>query len=196
MQGWAGRGRKSASGHAGAAAFLPKLRFPGDALFLASLIAWFPTQAFAQDGERLTRLADLGFLTDEPRGIFSTAFVVGLTIFSITVAVLHIRARDFWTRRLRSLSDRAAETETALDRTKLFLNAERQVFVVWAGENEPPDKVAPMPLREPRAGSQMLSRVSRANSALTKDCTLVLGVSAPPKFWFGSMPSMITCWRV
>ncbi|HEV3246378.1 MAG TPA: ATP-binding protein [Beijerinckiaceae bacterium] len=138
MQGWAGRGRKSASGHAGAAAFLPKLRFPGDALFLASLIAWFPTQAFAQDGERLTRLADLGFLTDEPRGIFSTAFVVGLTIFSITVAVLHIRARDFWTRRLRSLSDRAAETETALDRTKLFLNAERQVFVVWADENEPP----------------------------------------------------------
>jgi signal transduction histidine kinase len=138
LQGWAGRGRKSASGHAGAAAFLPNFRLAGEALFLASLIAWFPTQAFAQDGERLTRLADLGFLTDEPRGIFSTAFVVGLTIFSITVAVLHIRARDFWTRRLRSLSDRAAETETALDRTKLFLNAERQVFVVWADENEPP----------------------------------------------------------
>ena len=137
MQGWAGRGRKSASGHADAAAFLPKFRRSAGAVFPASLIAWLPTQALAQEGERLTRLADLGFLTDEPRGIFSTAFVVGLTIFSITVAVLHIRARDFWTRRLRALSDRAAETETSLDRTKLFLNAERQVFVVWAGENEP-----------------------------------------------------------
>ncbi len=138
MQGWAAQGRKSASGNAGAAAFLPKFGFPSEALFLASLIALLPTPALAQVGERLTRLADLGLLTDEPRGIFSTAFVVGLTIFSITVAVLHIRARDFWTRRLRALSDRAAETETALDRAKLFLNAERQVFVVWAGESESP----------------------------------------------------------
>ncbi|MBV9566607.1 MAG: PAS-domain containing protein, partial [Hyphomicrobiales bacterium] len=142
MQGRAGRGRQSTTGRNGAAAFLPDFRRAAEVLLLATVAAFsllqFAAPASAQEGARLTRLADLGLLTEEPRGIFSTAFVVGLTIFSITVAVLHIRARDFWTRRLRRLSDRAAETETALDRAKLFLNAERQVFVVWAGENEPP----------------------------------------------------------
>ena len=138
MQACAGKGKKSAIGRAGTAAFLANFSFPNGVLLLTGLTACLPMQAFAQSGEHLTRLADLGLLTDEPRGIFSTAFVVGLTIFSITVAVLHIRARDFWSRRLRALSDRAAETETVLDRAKLFLNAERQVFVVWAGENESP----------------------------------------------------------
>jgi signal transduction histidine kinase len=138
LQGWAGRGRNSAIGRTRAPVFLPGFRLGARALLVASLVTWPLAPAFAEGGERLTRLADLSFLTDEPRGIFSTAFVVGLTIFSITVALLHIRARDFWTKRLRALSDRAAESETALDRAKLFLNAERQVFVVWAGENEPP----------------------------------------------------------
>ncbi|MFI4994452.1 MAG: PAS-domain containing protein [Hyphomicrobiales bacterium] len=106
----------------------------------ASLLGWlttFPASA-AEDATGLTRLGDLGFLPDEPRGVASVAFIVGLTIFAITVAVLHIHARNFWTRRLRLLSDHAEETELTLDRAKLFLNAERQVFVVWAGEGEAP----------------------------------------------------------
>jgi signal transduction histidine kinase len=105
-----------------------------------SLLGWlttFPASA-AEDATGLTRLGDLGFLPDEPRGVASVAFIVGLTIFAITVAVLHIHARNFWTRRLRLLSDHAEETELTLDRAKLFLNAERQVFVVWAGEGEAP----------------------------------------------------------
>jgi signal transduction histidine kinase len=98
--------------------------------------ASFP--AYAVEDPHLTRLGDLGFLPDEPGGVASLAFIVGLSIFAITVAILHIHARNFWTRRLRALSDRVQELELALDRAKLFLNAERQVFVVWAGEQEPP----------------------------------------------------------
>ena len=138
MQGWAGRGAKCRSWRIRASALVSCLHSAVRASLPAGLIAALPARAWAEDGTHLRRLLDLGLLTDEPRGIFSTAFVVGLTIFSITVAVLHIRARDFWTQRLRSLADRAEETETALDRAKLFLNAERQVFVVWAGDSEPP----------------------------------------------------------
>jgi signal transduction histidine kinase len=92
----------------------------------------------AAEESHLTRLGDLGLLPNEPGGIASVAFIVGLTIFAITVAVLHIHARNFWTRRLRQLTDRLEDTERTLERAKLFLNTERQVFVVWAGEGESP----------------------------------------------------------
>ncbi|MFI5011738.1 MAG: ATP-binding protein [Hyphomicrobiales bacterium] len=108
---------------------------------MAALAIWLttvPLSASAEDGTRLTRLVDLGLLPDEPRGVASVAFIVGLAIFAITVAILHIHARNFWTQRFRALSDHAQETEATLDRAKLFLNAERQVFVVFAGEGEPP----------------------------------------------------------
>ena len=104
----------------------------------AGLPALVAAPAFAQDTTPLTRLVELGLSPDEPRGVASVAFIVGLTIFSITVALLHIHARNFWTRRHAALSDHAEEAELALDRARLFLNAERQVFVVWAGDGEPP----------------------------------------------------------
>ncbi|SEC67037.1 Signal transduction histidine kinase [Rhizobiales bacterium GAS188] len=104
----------------------------------AGLTSLFSARAFAQDTTPLTRLVELGLSPDEPRGVASVAFIVGLTVFAITVAVLHIHARNLWTRRHRALSDHAEDTELALDRAKLFLNAERQVFIVWAGEGEPP----------------------------------------------------------
>jgi signal transduction histidine kinase len=93
--------------------------------------------ARGDDSVPLPRLVD-GLLPDEPRGVASVAFIVGLAIFAITVAMLHIHARNFWGRRVRNLSDRLVETETALDRAKLFLNAEQQVFIVWSGEGELP----------------------------------------------------------
>ena len=160
LQGRAGRDRKSTPGRTGTAAFLPSFCRAIGALLVAgvsaSAILAFTASGSAEEISHLTRLADLGLLTDEPRGIFSTAFVVGLTIFSITVAVLHIRARDFWTRRLRRLSDRAADTDTALDRAKLFLNTERQVFVVWAGDNESPVIEGDQSFLEAQAGVNRL----------------------------------------
>jgi signal transduction histidine kinase len=104
----------------------------------AAVPIWLYAQpAFADDSSPLPRLID-GLLPDEPRSVASVAFIVGLAIFAITVAMLHIHARNFWGRRLRYLSDRVVESEAALDRAKLFLNAERQVFIVWSGEGEFP----------------------------------------------------------
>ncbi|KQP42974.1 PAS domain-containing sensor histidine kinase [Methylobacterium sp. Leaf104] len=65
------------------------------------------------------------------------AILIGLTVFSTIVALLHMRERSRWTRRERDLVTELSALRESHDRAEMLLNAERQVLVTWSGRGAP-----------------------------------------------------------
>lgn len=71
--------------------------------------------------------------------VVSFAFSGGLAIFAAVVALTHIGERKSWRRREAELSGNLEEARAKLDRAKIFLASEPQIFVAWTGPDSEPD---------------------------------------------------------
>ncbi|WP_246733376.1 PAS domain-containing sensor histidine kinase [Methylobacterium sp. BTF04] len=65
------------------------------------------------------------------------AILIGLTVFSTILSLLHMRERGRWTRRERDLMTELGMLRGAHDRADMLLNSERQVIVTWLGRGDP-----------------------------------------------------------
>ncbi|WP_375410448.1 ATP-binding protein [uncultured Methylobacterium sp.] len=65
------------------------------------------------------------------------AILIGLTVFSTILSLLHLRERTRWTRREGELAAEVARLHGSHDLADLLMNAERQVIVTWAGRGDP-----------------------------------------------------------
>jgi signal transduction histidine kinase len=61
------------------------------------------------------------------------AILIGLTVFSTILALLHMRERARWGHRETELTAELADLRGAHDRAEMLLNSERQVIVTWTG---------------------------------------------------------------
>ncbi len=102
------------------------------AVALAPLSA---AQAFAQGAE-----------TSVDTGVVGFAFSGGLALFSVVVALTHIRDRNGWRRREAMLSAELQEVRARFDRAKTFMASEPQLFIAWAGPDSEPDIGSSLPL--------------------------------------------------
>ena len=72
------------------------------------------------------------------RSAFGSALIIGLVIFSTTLAILYLRERERWSERNQKLSAELARLRGVDDRAELLLGSERQVLVSWSGlDGEP-----------------------------------------------------------
>jgi signal transduction histidine kinase len=77
--------------------------------------------------------------------LFSTAFVFGMMIFSLTIAILHVRARSSWVRGERDLRAQVEKLSARAERAETLLFSEPQLLAVWAGRNETPVLTGELP---------------------------------------------------
>lgn len=91
--------------------------------------------AFAQGAETAVDTGVVGF-----------AFSGGLALFSVVVALTHIRDRNGWRRREAMLSAELQEVRAKFDRAKTFMASEPQLFIAWAGPDSEPDIGSSLPL--------------------------------------------------
>jgi len=61
------------------------------------------------------------------------AILIGLTVFSTILALLHMRERARWSHRETELAAELVRLRGAHDRAEMLLNSERQVLVTWTG---------------------------------------------------------------
>jgi len=70
--------------------------------------------------------------------LFGSAVIVGIVIFSTTLAILHLRERRRWNEAEQALSSELVRLRGADDRAEFLLGSERQVIVVWSGPDAEP----------------------------------------------------------
>ncbi len=82
---------------------------------------------------------DPGALFDfAPQTAVSFSLMMGLLIFALTTALIHLSERNRWTRRERALAAEIAALAGVQDRVDMLLGAERQVIVRWNGRDGEP----------------------------------------------------------
>jgi PAS domain-containing protein len=74
----------------------------------------------------------------EPQNAAGFGLVMGLLIFSVTTALLHLRERRRWADRERALAGEVASLRGAHDRAALLMGADRQILVTWSGRDAEP----------------------------------------------------------
>lgn len=84
--------------------------------------------------------------------IVASAVGAGLAIFSCVVALAHISGRKEWRRREAQLLSELEEAHARLDRARIFLSSEAQIFVVWSGPDGEAD-ISASSLRISETGS-------------------------------------------
>ncbi|MCJ2036748.1 sensor histidine kinase [Methylobacterium sp. J-068] len=101
---------------------------------LVVAVAGTPARAIGQGMDAGAVAAGFGQHTHNAAGL---AILIGLTVFSTIVALLHMRERSRWTRRERDLVTELTALRGAHDRAEMLLNAERQIIVTWSGRGAP-----------------------------------------------------------
>ncbi|MEF3364919.1 ATP-binding protein [Methylocystis sp. 9N] len=71
--------------------------------------------------------------------VLAFAFSGGLALFAVVVALAYVGERRAWRRREAELSADLEEARAKLDRAKIFLASEPQIFVAWSGPDGAPD---------------------------------------------------------
>ncbi|MDQ0468133.1 sensor histidine kinase [Labrys wisconsinensis] len=85
------------------------------------------------------------FVGIKHQDLFGISFFFGLLVFTITVAIFHIRARNAW---LKTENHAQAEIDALrgrIDRTEALLLSEPQIIAVWTGSTEPPTVTGDLP---------------------------------------------------
>jgi signal transduction histidine kinase len=103
------------------------------AAFAATCVAW--DGAAAEDaGLRLSILTrehgqPIVFDMNGPVGLIT----IGLTIFAMVTALLHIAGRRVWGKRLQTQAMEIGELQARLQQAEVFMSGERQVVISWGG---------------------------------------------------------------
>ena len=74
----------------------------------------------------------------DPKTAMGFAIVMGLVIFSTTLAIRYVRERGRWTTRERAFAAELDGLRGAVDRAAMLLGSERQVVIVWNGRDGEP----------------------------------------------------------
>lgn len=101
---------------------------------LVVAVAGPPARAAATGMDASAAVSGFGQHTHNAAGL---AILIGLTVFSTIVALLHMRERSRWTRRERDLVTELSALRESHDRAEMLLNAERQVLITWSGRGAP-----------------------------------------------------------
>jgi signal transduction histidine kinase len=112
---------------------------PGLATAAAACLAIFDphTTAAATTLEAIAgQGAALAFI--DQRSAIGSAIVMGLVIFSTTLSVLHVRERRRWMERERRLATEIDDLRAAGDRAEILAQSERQIIMVWSGQESEP----------------------------------------------------------
>ncbi|TDR87339.1 PAS domain-containing sensor histidine kinase [Enterovirga rhinocerotis] len=72
------------------------------------------------------------------QSVFGSALVMGLLVFTTTLAIFSVRDRRVWSDRDRESAVEIARLREVEDRTKILLGSERQVLVLWNEADAPP----------------------------------------------------------
>ncbi len=96
--------------------------------------------AFLASTPRAAAALEIGDLvpTLDLHSTFGSAVVVGLVIFSTTLAILSVRERRRWSETESRLAAEVGRLQSAEDRAELLLGSERQVLVLWSGREADP----------------------------------------------------------
>lgn len=111
---------------------------------LSGFVLWCAVagQARAQDPElRLdtSSIADpLGKVHLDATGPIGL-ILIGLAIFAVTIAILHVRARRLWNEQFEAQRATIADLQMKVERATLFVGAEPQFFVSWDGPGGVPE---------------------------------------------------------
>jgi signal transduction histidine kinase len=68
--------------------------------------------------------------------LLGLSLVVGLVMFSVVTALIHLRETRKWTRRDAASAQELSNLRANLDRAQVFLAAEPQIIVAWGGQSE------------------------------------------------------------
>lgn len=101
---------------------------------LVVAVAGLPARAAGTGMDAGAAVSGFGQHTHNAAGL---AILIGLTVFSTIVALLHMRERSRWTRRERDLVTELSALRESHDRAEMLLNAERQVLITWSGRGAP-----------------------------------------------------------
>jgi len=82
-----------------------------------------------------TRFDAIRFDLNGPMGML----LIGLSIFSATIAILHVRARRLWNEEYEKHRATIADLQIRAERAGLFMGSEPQVFVCWDGPGGQPE---------------------------------------------------------
>ncbi len=73
-----------------------------------------------------------------PKGAFGVSILIGLVIFALVLAVLHIRERQAWATREGALRAEIAILRDATERADVLIGSEPQLVVTWNGRDDTP----------------------------------------------------------
>ncbi len=105
---------------------------------VAAPAARLATALFACVGEARAQAApaaELGFDSE----LVGVAISGGLALFSVLVGLTHVAERKRWRKREAELSTQLEDARAELDRAKIFLDSEPQLFVAWEGPSSDAD---------------------------------------------------------
>ena len=108
-------------------------RHPRGALVLTAALANSALPAGAAElGLRLNAFetSARSIIRPDYNGPFGIIFV-GVAVFAVTIALMHLRARKRWQMRDQLQREEIGELQAAKDRAELFLNAEPQILITW-----------------------------------------------------------------
>lgn len=74
----------------------------------------------------------------DPRSAFGVSVLIGLLIFALVLAILHIRERQAWATRERALQAEIAILRDASERANVLIGSEPQLVVTWNGRDDAP----------------------------------------------------------
>jgi signal transduction histidine kinase len=109
-----------------------------DGTWRAALLASSCASALAFAGHAHAQAADFVDLALDS-DVVGFALSGGLALFSAVVALTHIAQREAWRRTESALTEELEETRAKLDRAKIFLASEPQIFIAWEGPRGEPD---------------------------------------------------------
>ena len=76
---------------------------------------------------------------NEHQGAIGISVVVSLALITCVTALLHLTGRNKWTLREARLQAEAADASARLERSTVFLSAERQIIIAWGAAASEPD---------------------------------------------------------
>lgn len=115
--------------------------WPAGATALASLLACSFALAADEAGLRLETASitePLGKVHLDANGPIGL-ILIGLAIFAVTIAILHVRARRLWNEQFESQRATISDLQMKVERAILFMGAEPQFFVSWDGPGGVPE---------------------------------------------------------
>jgi signal transduction histidine kinase len=104
----------------------------------ATALPLFSGQARAGSLGEATRFLASAADRIEPQAAAGFGLIMGLLIFSVTTALLHLRERRRWAERERALAGEVASLGGAQDRAALLLGSDRQILVTWTDRTAGP----------------------------------------------------------